>query len=86
MRLYSGKVSAISTEVVRSLLAAGESVRALVRKPPGHGDLPAGAEAVVGDLNQPDTLADAFAEVSISTYTIDIQLPILPPVAGDAQR
>jgi uncharacterized protein YbjT (DUF2867 family) len=46
--------------VVRALLDAGEPVRALVRR---AGGLPDGAEAVVGDLNRPDTFAGALAGV-----------------------
>jgi uncharacterized protein YbjT (DUF2867 family) len=46
--------------VVRALLQAGQPVRALVRR---AGVQPDGAEAVVGDLNDPDTFADALAGV-----------------------
>jgi uncharacterized protein YbjT (DUF2867 family) len=47
--------------VVRALLDAGQPVRALVRR---AGGLPDGAEAVVGDLNRPETFADALDGVT----------------------
>jgi uncharacterized protein YbjT (DUF2867 family) len=43
---------------MRALLAAGEPVRALVRD--SKAPLPVGAEAVVGDLNEPDTFTGAL--------------------------
>jgi uncharacterized protein YbjT (DUF2867 family) len=46
--------------VVRALRAAGQPVRALVRD---GGSAPDGAEAVVGDLNRPETFSDALAGV-----------------------
>jgi uncharacterized protein YbjT (DUF2867 family) len=46
--------------VVRALLGAGQPVRALVRE--GR-PAPPGAEPVVGDLNRPETFADALAGV-----------------------
>jgi uncharacterized protein YbjT (DUF2867 family) len=46
--------------VVRALLAEGRPVRALVRE--GR-PVPDGAEAVAGDLNRPETFADALADV-----------------------
>jgi uncharacterized protein YbjT (DUF2867 family) len=47
--------------VVRALLDAGQPVRALVRR---AGALPDGADAVVGDLNRPETFADALDGVT----------------------
>ena len=47
--------------MVRALLDAGQPVRALVRR---AGGLPEGAEAVVGDLNRPETFADALDGVT----------------------
>jgi uncharacterized protein YbjT (DUF2867 family) len=43
--------------VVRALVEEGRPVRALVRS---ERSLPAGAEPVIGDLNRPDTFADAL--------------------------
>jgi uncharacterized protein YbjT (DUF2867 family) len=47
--------------VVRALLDAGQPVRALVRR---AGALPDGADEVVGDLNRPETFADALDGVT----------------------
>ena len=47
--------------MVRALLDAGQPVRALVRR---AGVLPDGADAVVGDLNRPETFADALDGVT----------------------
>jgi uncharacterized protein YbjT (DUF2867 family) len=54
--LVTGSTGNAGSEVVKALLAAGEEVRAVVRSAERAADVPAGAEAVVGDLNRPDTL------------------------------
>jgi len=54
--LVTGSTGNVGAQVVRALVQAGESVRALVRSPDRAASLPAGAEAVVGDLNRPETL------------------------------
>jgi uncharacterized protein YbjT (DUF2867 family) len=61
MFLVTGATGNVGAEVVSALIAAAQEVRALVRseKPPA---LPAGVEAVAGDLNRPD-LNDALAGV-----------------------
>jgi uncharacterized protein YbjT (DUF2867 family) len=59
--LVTGASGNAGGAVVASLAAAGLSGRALVRKAV---ELPAGIEAVYGDLNQPDTFADSLAGVS----------------------
>jgi uncharacterized protein YbjT (DUF2867 family) len=56
MYLVTGATGNVGSEVVTTLAEAGERVRALVRSPREI----AGAEPVVGDLNRPDTLADAL--------------------------
>jgi uncharacterized protein YbjT (DUF2867 family) len=61
MFLITGATGNIGAELVQQLVGAGEGVRALVRGPASG--LPAGAEAVVGDLNEPDSVAPALAGV-----------------------
>jgi uncharacterized protein YbjT (DUF2867 family) len=60
MLLVTGATGNVGAEVVRALVDAGEPVRALTRS---AGALPAGVEAVPGDLNRPDSLSDALAGV-----------------------
>lgn len=48
--------------VVRALLSMNQPVRALVREA-REGAIPPQAETVIGDLNQPDTFADALSGV-----------------------
>lgn len=56
MYLVTGATGNVGSEVVTALAEAGADVRALVRTPREID----GAEAVVGDLNRPDTLVDAL--------------------------
>ncbi|WP_378737272.1 NAD(P)H-binding protein [Nocardia brasiliensis] len=59
MILVTGATGNIGGELVTTLSEAGEQVRALVRDP-STATLPAGVEAVTGDLNRPETMADAL--------------------------
>jgi uncharacterized protein YbjT (DUF2867 family) len=61
MFLVTGATGNVGAEVVSVLAAAGEPVRALVRRPDAV--LPDGAEAAVGDLNDPGGLDDALKGV-----------------------
>jgi uncharacterized protein YbjT (DUF2867 family) len=63
MILVTGATGNAGGAVVRALLDAGEEVRALVRAG-SESKLPRGAEAVIGNLNQPETLSDAIAGAS----------------------
>ena len=59
MIVVTGATGNVGGAVLRQLLDSGESVRAVTRKP-DRANLPAGAEIVGGDLDQPESLADAF--------------------------
>jgi len=54
--LVTGTTGNAGGAAVRALVNAGEQVRAVVRDA-DRAPLPAGVDAVVGDLNEPDTLA-----------------------------
>ena len=62
MLLVTGASGNVGTELIRALLSDDENVRALTRgtHPPA---LPAGGQAVAGDLNRPDSLTAALAGV-----------------------
>jgi uncharacterized protein YbjT (DUF2867 family) len=62
MFLVTGATGNVGAEVARALTAADQEVRALVRSGRSPG-LPSGVEAVAGDLNRPESLADALAGV-----------------------
>ena len=64
MYLITGARGNVGRELVAQLAAAGHPVRALIRRPQDADSLPAGAQAVVGDLNQPETFADALPGVT----------------------
>ncbi|WP_431964143.1 NAD(P)H-binding protein [Nocardia sp. bgisy134] len=59
MYVVTGATGNIGAELVRALAEGGQPVRAVVRDP-ARASLPAGVEAVTGDLNRPETLADAL--------------------------
>ncbi|GAA1465046.1 NAD(P)H-binding protein [Nocardiopsis exhalans] len=57
--LVSGATGTVGSEIVRQLVDAGHRVRALTRDPEratAQGSVPAGAEAVRGDLTDPESL------------------------------
>jgi uncharacterized protein YbjT (DUF2867 family) len=61
MFLVTGATGNVGAELVAALAGAGTPVRALVRRPDTA--LPDGAEAAVGDLNDPGSLTDALKGV-----------------------
>ena len=62
MLLVTGATGNVGAEVVRTLIDSGEPVRALTRSDRADA-VPAGAEAVAGDLNRPDSLSAALTGV-----------------------
>ncbi|MGO4748670.1 NAD(P)H-binding protein [Streptomyces sp. 2MCAF27] len=64
MILVTGATGNVGSELVSALAEAGEQVRALTRNPSAAALLPPGVEPVAGDLNRPQSLADALAGVS----------------------
>jgi uncharacterized protein YbjT (DUF2867 family) len=58
--LVTGATGNAGGATVRALLEAGADARALVRDP-DSAELPAGVEAVAGDLNRPETLDEAIS-------------------------
>jgi uncharacterized protein YbjT (DUF2867 family) len=63
MIFVTGATGNVGGELVRALVDAGEPVRALVRNETGRARLPEGADAVLGDLNRPETFAAALEGV-----------------------
>jgi uncharacterized protein YbjT (DUF2867 family) len=63
MILVTAATAPVGRSIVEQLVAAGRDVRALMRDP-AKADLPAGAEAVAGDLSDPASLSAAFKHVS----------------------
>jgi nucleoside-diphosphate-sugar epimerase len=62
--LITGATGFIGTTLAERLLGRGDSVRALVRDPARADELRSmGAELVAGDVNRPDSLADAVPDV-----------------------
>jgi uncharacterized protein YbjT (DUF2867 family) len=61
MILVTGATGNVGRELTRELDAAGAAFRVLVRDPARAAGLPARAERVLGDLDDPATLALAFA-------------------------
>lgn len=60
--LILGGTGTVGGAVVRALLARGEAARVLTRSEESARALPAGAEGVVGDLNDPDCYERVFAD------------------------
>src|SRR5271156_2224253 len=67
--LVIGATGSIGSLVVEEAPRQGHSVRALVRSADKAHRLPANAEAIVGDLTRPDTLATAVKDVDGIVFT-----------------
>ncbi len=63
MIVVTGATGNAGGAVVRALLGSGERVRGLVRGEADRSRLPAGVEAVTGDLNEPGTLRASLRDV-----------------------
>jgi uncharacterized protein YbjT (DUF2867 family) len=92
MILVTGASGNVGSEVVTALRARGAAVRALFRDPAGAagpgaaggaGGLPAGVEAVGGDLSDPASLGDALAGVD-GVFLLG-GFPTLPDVLARAR-
>jgi uncharacterized protein YbjT (DUF2867 family) len=64
MIFVTGATGNVGGELVRALVDAGRPVRALVRDDAARARLPAGADAVLGDLSRPETFAHGLEGVS----------------------
>jgi uncharacterized protein YbjT (DUF2867 family) len=60
MILITGATGNVGKELVRTLVSAGEQVRALIRRGADPTRLPADVEGFVGDLDRPETLSAAL--------------------------
>ena len=67
--LVVGATGSIGSLVVDEAIQKGHSVRALVRSPEKARQLPARAEAVIGDLTRPDTIGAAVQGVDALVFT-----------------
>ena len=67
--LCVGATGSVGRHVVEEALRRGHAVRALVRSRARAAGLPAQAQIVVGELTQPDTLAQAVAGVDAIVFT-----------------
>jgi uncharacterized protein YbjT (DUF2867 family) len=59
-KLVIGGTGTVGSQVVRRLTERGEKVRVLTRSAEHAGKLPAGTEAVIGDLTRPESLPPAM--------------------------
>jgi uncharacterized protein YbjT (DUF2867 family) len=62
--LVTGATGNVGAELVRTLLAGGHPVRALVRDEARRSAVPEGADVAVGDLDRPETLGPALEDTS----------------------
>ena len=83
MILVCGATGNVGSAVAAAAVEAGQSVRAVVRR---AGSAPAGAEAVIGDLNQPETFVDSLSGVDglfmLSGYNDETRLLDAAVAAG----
>ena len=68
--LVAGATGSIGRHVVNEALAAGHTVRALVRSLDRGSVLPGAAQLVVGDVTRPETLAAPVSDVDAIVFTL----------------
>jgi uncharacterized protein YbjT (DUF2867 family) len=61
--LVTGSTGNVGRELVRTLAAAGQEVRAVIRREADRVALPPGVEGFIGDLDRPETLSPALEGV-----------------------
>lgn len=83
MILVCGATGNVGSAVAAAAINAGQPVRAVVRR---DGSAPAGAESVIGDLNQPETFLDSLNGVDglfmLSGYNDESKLLEAAAAAG----
>jgi NADH dehydrogenase len=73
MILVAGATGSLGGRIVRGLLERGESVRTVVRSTSNHAPLAdAGADIVIGDLKDPDSLAQACDGIDAVVTTASV--------------
>jgi uncharacterized protein YbjT (DUF2867 family) len=77
--LVTGATGRVGQEVVGELLAAGQHIRALTRRPEGA-RLPEGVEVVAGDLTLPESLDAALAGIDAVFLLWTVPLATAPAV------
>ena len=83
MILVSGATGNVGGELVRLLAADGHAVRGLVRDSEGD-TLPDGAESATGDLDVPESLRPALADVEAVFFLPGYR--DMPGLAAEARR
>src|ERR1700735_2956440 len=58
--LVIGATGTVGSELVKALLQRGADVRAFTRKQPRTGTFPGAVESALGDLSEPDSVAEAI--------------------------
>src|SRR4051794_14752319 len=79
--LVTGATGYVGRRLVPALIAAGHEVRALARDPAAT-TLPAGSEAVQGDLTDPASLARAVEGVDVVVHLAAVTADRKPPPGG----
>jgi uncharacterized protein YbjT (DUF2867 family)/predicted SnoaL-like aldol condensation-catalyzing enzyme len=76
MLLITGASGSVGSAVLAAAAKTGAKHRALFRRPPAAGDLPAGTEVVLGDFAEPAGLAGALSGVD-SVFLVCAPIPDL---------